>query len=227
MRLRRAAWQGLGLLWCADKELDKGPWSVEQELPPAQFNELDGLEAALQAEVKRTESSRHPWGKAVQVSRPSGVKNSSRIAQGLIEPVITRLLGDAWSWRRGEDQKFQTFRRTGATDGVWSRMTGSPATIALEVKVDEDGIVPFGQVIDDLGTFDAAVQVRLLMSEKTASDLRRAPNGNTDARQRFIKRMKSALPVKMIEICFCSKCRAYMPDGTKHEPLACENCRAH
>ena len=87
------------------------------------------------------------------------------------------------------------------------------------MKVNEDADAPFGQIIDDLGEFDAVVHVRVLKDERTRRRLFATPELEA-TRARF-----SSLPVISITLRACAACGTsleFVGEGYPH--LVCETC---
>jgi len=200
-RFVSAAWHGLGTLWA--------PVTPELAIPGPSLEPLDALDPELVEAIRRE----------VLVSATTdwfGAK-SSRQAERYIEPVLAKFLRD-----RGYvscPREFASYWRNGATDGAWKLKRGKPRSIALEVKVNEDVDAPFGQIVDDLGAFDAVVHVRILKDERTRSRLFKTP-GLDDIRARF-----SSLPVITITLRACAICGSSTEfTGESYPHLVCGAC---
>jgi hypothetical protein len=204
-RLRYAAWVGLGALWKAGPE-DRSEWDLGDELPKGDLGlAMDGFREAL------VEAASPEWA----------APRNSRAAEKHVRDVLQRHL-TLHGFQRGGSTRFQTFWAGRETDGVWTRPGGHPRSVALEVKVNEDADAPFGQIVDDLGKFDAVIQVRLITQERTLKKLR-----EVEALSGARVRLEQALPVKLIEVRFCALCKASMTFGNSAYPhLVCEKCGA-
>ncbi len=117
--------------------------------------------------------------------------------------------------------EFDGFWRKPKTDGVWKRSDGSIRSLALEVKVKEDTDAPFGQLVDDLGEFDAVLQVRLVIDEETRRGLERP--GLSRVRDSFLEH----LPARIIHLRYCAICNGLVhDDGLPYPHLVCAKCDA-
>jgi hypothetical protein len=203
-RLRLAAWSGLGILWSTG-ESDGGGLKLADPFSRGDVDDLlDGLNERLLA------AATPEWAAA---------KNSPA-AERHVRPIVDGHLGERGFEPTGAT--FTAFYRDGRTDGAWARRDGQPRTVALEVKVNEDAEAPFGQVIDDLGSFDAVVHVRLLVKEPTRKKLDEV-DGIREAREGLTQR----LPVRFIELRFCALCKGPVRyAGSGYPNLICETCDA-
>ena len=205
VRARAAAWHGLGIVWTTgDKVPDVSEWpDIARGTQTEGFDEIaDEVERAVR------DAATAEWT----------TSKKSRQAEKFVRPVLDRMLGVRGY--RATAQAFPTFWRKAETDGAWQRPGASPKRIALEVKVDEDDTAPFCQVVDDLGSFDAVVQVRLLLNESVRYHLH-GRAGVPEVRERFA----NALPVKLIELRFCDLCKQpLLYPGFDYPYLICEAC---
>ena len=207
VRARAAAWRGLGILWTTTTETpDAAEW--QEILAYTRYAGLgdigDRIERAIRAAASPT------WVAAKR----------SPDAEKFVRPVVDRVLRAAGY--EPTPVGFATFWRYAETDGAWHSAEQVPARVVLEVKVDEDADAPFCQLIDDLGAFDVAVQVRLLLHESVRRQLYEGGRLH-DARDAFVHR----LPVKLLTVRFCALCRNPMPfAGESYPYLVCDACDA-
>jgi hypothetical protein len=202
-RLRGAALEGLGIVWATSDADDLATWSAAPPLRNGDFSTLgELLEARLFAEANAT------WIRS----------DDSKAAERFIKPILDRCLAEH-GFRAGSCD-FPSFWRNAKTDGAWFKSDGPLRSIALEVKVKEDCDAPFGQIIDDLGNFDAVLHVRVVANEAIRRDLE-SRSQLPAARAAFEQR----LPVKSIYVRFCSICeRLLTSPGLDHPNLVCIFC---
>jgi len=165
-RFVSAAWHGHGIVWV--------PVTADLAVPGMSLDPLPAIDADFADEIQRVilRSVTNDWFAA----------KNSRAAEALVAPVVRRVLQ-----ARGYvdcSPRFASYWRNGVTDGAWQHERGNPRRVALEVKVNEDGDAPFGQIVDDLGEFDAVVHVRILNREGTRRRLFNTP-GIDHARASF------------------------------------------
>jgi hypothetical protein len=147
-RHARAAWVGCGILVVVTD--DANPPKVLDPLPRDGLPDLRDLaDRAIQRHMAAEPAS---W---------RGIRRS-RMAEEHVRSAL-RSLGEM---RPGREGRFRAHHRNAETDGILERSV-APMRVALEVKVDEDLEAPVGQILDDLGAFDAVLCVRVLRSHAT------------------------------------------------------------
>lgn len=198
---RAAAWNGLGVLWCSPEDI------AEWEMGAHRYAsaELDEIEEQLTAKLH--EAADATWADP-----------SSTVAQQRVGRVVSAVLAPL-GFVKAPSMEFDGFWRKPKTDGVWKRSDGSIRSLALEVKVKEDIDAPFGQLVDDLGEFDAVLQVRLVIDEETRRGLERP--GLSTVRDSFLEH----LPARIIHLRFCAICNGLVHhDGLAYPHLLCATC---
>jgi len=199
-RYREAAWRGLGIVFATS---EGEAWSVGEEVVAPELAAIgDELERALLGAAEASWASVTSSPKAETLLRPH------------LEPILET------HGYKPTNRSYTSFWRQPETDGAWAMPHRPRKAIALEVKVDEDPEAPFGQVVDDLGHFDAVLQVRLLRSEAIRQRIYEVP-GLAETVAQFQDR----LPVKLITLRFCSLCERPLPfAGVSYPNLVCTAC---
>jgi len=172
-RFRDAVWAGLGIEWVTDGN------EVIRHSPPRKPK--DWPDIARKVELAVTASAKR-WGRI----------HTSRDAEREVRPAVHEALRTLDFEKTS--RKFASFWRTGVADAAWERTCGDTRRVALEVKLDEDIMAPFGQIMDDLGAFDAVIQVRVLANTQTAKQV------DALIPPKLIKRIERALPVAMLKV---------------------------
>lgn len=180
-RFQTAAWHGLGIVWVETTGPGAWSWTASEQ------HELGDLKIVAEA----------VHSKLLTVATPEwALLKKSRDAEAEVRPVITQVLAGLGFKLEGRSAwRFPAFWRNSETDGLWRRTAGRfPATLALEVKVNEDAEAPLCQAFDDLGQFDAVLYVRLLSATTRTSMLKR--KGMHEA----MRQVEEKLPVRYIEL---------------------------
>ncbi|MGE0328916.1 MAG: hypothetical protein AB7S68_41760 [Polyangiaceae bacterium] len=199
-RFRTASWNGLGIL-LHTPELD------------FEWNQTGVVPNSLIAEVAR--SVGRELIAAADATWASITK--SRDAEALVRPLVSAATKQHYS-EEIPAGRFGSFWRYAQADGAWQ--TGMAGTLALEVKVNEDLEAPFGQLVDDLGQYDHALQVRFITNERTRRAL-----GESSALDKVSGRFEEMLPVRKVYLRFCAVCRGPVHhDGLAYPHLVCVKC---
>lgn len=180
-RFQTAAWHALGIVWV--EAAGPGAWNWL----PTKLHEAGDLDAVTKAVLSELGTAATPeWANL----------KKSRDAEAEVRPVITKVLNGLGFKPEGRSAwRFPAFWRNSETDGLWRRTDGRlPATLALEVKVNEDAEAPLCQAFDDLGRFDAVLYVRLL------SDATRIGLQKRKGMHEAMKRVETTLPVRYINL---------------------------
>lgn len=180
MRFQSAAWHGLGIVWAEAAGPGAWSWTAGEQ---HERGDLKIIAEAVQSELVTTASA-------------CTLLKKSREAEAVVRPVITQVLaGLGFNPESRSAWRFPAFWRNSETDGLWRRTDGRfPATLALEVKVNEDSEAPLCQAFDDLGRFDAVLYVRLL-SETTRTGMQKR-----EGMHEAMKRVETTLPVRYINL---------------------------
>jgi hypothetical protein len=94
---------------------------------------------------------------------PIPTEKGSRAAEKSVISAVSPILEEIHGFRRATSSEiqFNGLWRRPIVDGLWTRTGSTLKSLALEVKRDEDVDAPLGQLAEDLGRFDAAIQVRV------------------------------------------------------------------
>lgn len=200
-RLRSAAWNGLKIVWCNGEQIAHEDWQFPAAERAQEFEEIrSGLRDAI------CRAANPSWASA----------SKSRAAEQFVRPVIHDYLEvHGFGVASGV---FESFWREGRTDGAWARTGHNINSVALEVKVNEDIDAPWGQIIDDLGSYDVVIQIRFITNEKTRRRVLKVSSMGSS-------RLADALPIVVLELCFCAICRHAIPfDGMSYPHVVCHAC---
>lgn len=182
-RFQTAAWHGLGIVWIESEGPGAHAWAPGGPPQKGDFEAIaTSCQQALDEAVARDPGA---WNALLG-------KRDSRAAEPDVRAAFTAALMSAFGFAEEKKRKFQASWRGGEADGVWRREKGVPRSLALEVKIAEDGNAPLCQVFDDLGAFDAAIHVRLVGASAKAI----APEGMREA----MARAEKALPLKYLRV---------------------------
>ncbi len=179
-RFRCAVWHGLGIAWTTESHPE---WKVSPASPPSHSAMLNIVKARFLARLGRVDKA--------QLSR------SDKDAEAVVIPVMNEVLTEL-GYAEVLDKSYDTFYRKAVSDGLWARESGTPVSLALEVKLNEDGGAPFTQIFDNLGRADSAIQVRLVKPEQ------REQLDKFHQRNPWVQPLKAhleeRLPVRFIEV---------------------------
>jgi hypothetical protein len=202
-RMRAAAWQGWDVLWVNVPEFDPKTVQLERDLGPSDPSAMTAATSAILAAASaRWAEFRHS-------------PDAEPHIRAALDPLLLRF---GFRPAPRSQWSFRAFWRGATCDGLWMRESRAPRTVALEVKVSEDGDAPACQVTDDLGAFDAVIAVRLYTEEAVRhrieddSNLRRAREDCT-----------RKVPVTFLGIRFCSLCRRPLEE-LSYPNLVCKVC---
>jgi hypothetical protein len=166
-RYQTVAWQGLNVLFTFrdDAASQCHAWKQTSLSPADDFPAIArDVELVLNLD-KETWIPIEGSNEAEGLVRPSVHTVLKRYGfkreRGIPAPKGTSLVKNEDDGEGTGGKGYQGFWRRGASDGLWSRTTGTPHRIALEVKVSEDVDAPLCQVIDHLGAAGAVLVVRV------------------------------------------------------------------
>ena len=184
-RLQSAVWHGLGIVMIENGGAGAWAWKPADRPQPGDIDEIAGRVRTAIAEARAADEA--AWCDVVEA-------HDSKRAEPLVRKAVERGLGDGFRKSPAKDREFDAMWRHGKADGLWTREEGFPRSVALEVMVTEDVGAPFHQTFDDLGKFDAVIQVRVsnVKTRKAAERLEGLPAVKAE--------VEKNVPIRFIEV---------------------------